>query len=104
AEHGIRDAEVAGVQTCALPILARFVDGSRFEEFKPLYGSNLVTGWGSVHGFPVGVLANDKGVLYLEEAQKAAQFIQLANRSDLRSEERREGKRVGAGGRRTAQE
>jgi len=42
-----------------------------------------VTGWGSVHGFPVGVLANDKGVLYLEEAQKAAQFIQLANRSDL---------------------
>jgi acetyl-CoA carboxylase carboxyltransferase component len=64
-------------------ILARFLDGSRFEEFKPLYGSNLVTGWGSVHGFPVGVLANDKGVLYLEEAQKAAQFIQLANRADL---------------------
>jgi len=64
-------------------VLARFLDGSRFEEFKPLYGPNLVTGWGSVHGFPVGVLANDKGVLYLEEAQKAAQFIQLANRSDL---------------------
>jgi acetyl-CoA carboxylase carboxyltransferase component len=64
-------------------VLARVVDGSRFEEFKPLYGPSLVTGWGSVHGFPVGVLANDRGVLYLEEAQKATQFIQLANRSDL---------------------
>jgi acetyl-CoA carboxylase carboxyltransferase component len=64
-------------------VLARLLDGSLFDEFKPLYGPNLVTGWGSVHGFPVGVLANDRGVLYLEEAQKAAQFIQLANRIDV---------------------
>ena len=64
-------------------VLGRILDGSRFDEFKPLYGPNLVTGWGTVHGFAVGVLANDRGVLYLEEAQKAAQFIQLANRTDL---------------------
>jgi acyl-CoA carboxylase subunit beta len=64
-------------------VLGRMLDGSRFDEFKPLYGPNLVTGWGSVHGFPTGVLANDRGVLYLEEAQKAAQFIQLANRIDV---------------------
>src|SRR5581483_11221686 len=48
---------------------------------KPLYGSSLVTGWASLHGYPVGVLANARGVLFSEEAQKAAQFIQLANRA-----------------------
>jgi acyl-CoA carboxylase subunit beta len=63
----------------AREVLARVLDGSRFEEFKPLYGTNLVTGWGSLHGFPVGVLANN-GVLFSEEAEKGAQFIQLANR------------------------
>jgi acetyl-CoA carboxylase carboxyltransferase component len=55
------------------------MDGSRFDEFKPLYGTSLVTGWGSIHGYPVGVLANARGVLFGEESQKAAQFIQLAN-------------------------
>ncbi|MHB8294272.1 MAG: acyl-CoA carboxylase subunit beta [Acidimicrobiales bacterium] len=60
-------------------VLARVLDGSRFEEFKPLYGTSLVTGWGAVHGYPVGVLANARGVLFNEEAEKAAQFIQLAN-------------------------
>jgi acetyl-CoA carboxylase carboxyltransferase component len=64
-------------------VLARVLDGSRFDEFKPLYGANLVTGWGSIHGFPVGVLANDRGVLFSEEAEKAAQFIQLTNQKDL---------------------
>ena len=64
-------------------ILARIVDGSDFDEFKPLYGANLVTGWASVHGFSCGVLANDRGVLFSQEAQKATQFIQLANRADL---------------------
>jgi acyl-CoA carboxylase subunit beta len=64
-------------------ILARVVDGSRFEEWKPLYGANLVCGWASVHGFPVGVLANAQGVLFSEESNKAAHFIQLANRADL---------------------
>src|SRR6266542_286392 len=64
-------------------ILARIVDGSRFDEWKPLYGANLVTGWGSIHGFPVGVLANAQGVLFSEESNKAAHFIQLANQADL---------------------
>ncbi|MCW2607574.1 MAG: carboxyl transferase [Frankiales bacterium] len=63
-------------------VLARVVDGSRFDEFKPLYGPSLVTGWASVHGYPVGVLANARGVLFGEEAEKAAQFIQLANSAD----------------------
>ena len=64
-------------------ILARVVDGSRFEEWKPLYGQNLVCGWASVHGYPVGVLANAQGVLFSEESNKAAHFIQLANRADV---------------------
>ena len=60
-------------------VIARIVDGSDFDEFKPLYGSSLVTGWAAVHGHPVGILANARGVLFSEESQKAAQFIQLAN-------------------------
>jgi acetyl-CoA carboxylase carboxyltransferase component len=63
-------------------VIARIVDGSDFDEFKPLYGSSLVTGWAQLHGFPIGILANARGVLFSEEAQKAAQFIQLANRAD----------------------
>jgi acetyl-CoA carboxylase carboxyltransferase component len=62
-------------------ILARVVDGSRFAEWKPLYGANLVCGWASVHGYPVGVLANAQGVLFSEESNKAAHFIQLANQA-----------------------
>ncbi|WP_326947934.1 acyl-CoA carboxylase subunit beta [Amycolatopsis sp. NBC_01307] len=60
-------------------VIARVVDGSDFDEFKPLYGPSLVTGWANIHGYPVGVLANAQGVLFGEESQKAAQFIQLAN-------------------------
>ncbi|MDA8285547.1 MAG: acyl-CoA carboxylase subunit beta, partial [Actinomycetota bacterium] len=60
-------------------VLARVVDGSRFEEYKPLYGNSLVTGWASVHGYPVGVLANHRGVLFNEESQKATEFIMLCN-------------------------
>jgi acyl-CoA carboxylase subunit beta len=63
-------------------VLARVVDGSRFDEFKPLYGPSLVTGWASIHGYPVGVLANARGVLFSEESEKATQFIQLANSAD----------------------
>ncbi|WP_460438753.1 acyl-CoA carboxylase subunit beta [Amycolatopsis stemonae] len=63
-------------------VIARVVDGSDFDEFKPLYGSSLVTGWASIHGYPVGILANAQGVLFGEESQKAAQFIQLANQID----------------------
>src|SRR5262245_31528881 len=62
-------------------VLWRVLDGSRFDEFKPLYGPQLVCGWGSVCGFPVGVLANN-GILFSGESQKGAQFIQLCNRSD----------------------
>jgi acyl-CoA carboxylase subunit beta len=60
-------------------VIARVVDGSDFDEFKPLYGDSLVTGWAALHGHPVGILANARGVLFSEESQKAAQFIQLAN-------------------------
>lgn len=63
-------------------VIARIVDDSEFDEFKPLYGSSLVTGWAELHGFPVGILANARGVLFSEESQKATQFIQLANRSN----------------------
>jgi acetyl-CoA carboxylase carboxyltransferase component len=59
-------------------VLARVLDGSEFDEFKPAYGTALVTGWGELHGYPVGVLANARGVLFSEEAQ----FIQLANAAD----------------------
>ncbi len=64
-------------------VLARVLDGSRYDEFKPLYGSALTTGWGSIHGYRVGVLANARGILFSQEAQKAAQFIQLANQKDV---------------------
>ncbi|MEU6868496.1 carboxyl transferase domain-containing protein [Streptomyces sp. NPDC046876] len=64
-------------------VIARIVDGSDFDEFKPLYGPSLVTGWASLHGYPVGILANAQGVLFSAESQKAAQFIQLANQRDI---------------------
>jgi acetyl-CoA carboxylase carboxyltransferase component len=63
-------------------VIGRVVDGSDFDEFKPAYGTSLVTGWASVHGYPVGILANAQGVLFSAESQKAAQFIQLANQVD----------------------
>ncbi|MGX4734781.1 acyl-CoA carboxylase subunit beta [Kitasatospora griseola] len=63
-------------------VIARIADGSDFDEFKPLYGSSLATGWATVHGYPVGILANAQGVLFSQESQKAAQFIQLANQRD----------------------
>ncbi len=63
-------------------LLARFLDGSRFEEYKALHGQSILTGWASVHGFPIGVIANQQGVIFSEEAQKATEFIQLCNRHD----------------------
>ncbi|MDY7106532.1 MAG: carboxyl transferase domain-containing protein [Actinomycetota bacterium] len=65
----------------AREVIAWVVDGSRFEEFKPLYGTQLVCGWAEICGYPVGILANN-GILFSEEAQKGAQFIQLCNRQD----------------------
>jgi acetyl-CoA carboxylase carboxyltransferase component len=64
-------------------VLRHVLDGSLFDEYKPTYGTSLVTGWGSVHGFPVGVLANANGVIFPQEAEKAAEFIQLANQVDV---------------------
>jgi acetyl-CoA carboxylase carboxyltransferase component len=64
-------------------VIARIVDGSRFDEFKPLYGSSLVTGWACLYGYPIGILANSRGILFSEESQKAAQFIQLANQAGV---------------------
>jgi acetyl-CoA carboxylase carboxyltransferase component len=63
-------------------VIARVVDNSDFDEFKAMYGASLVTGWATVHGYPLGILANARGVLFSEESQKATQFIQLANRSN----------------------
>ena len=61
--------------------IARFVDGSRFEEFKPLFGPTIVTGWAEVHGYPVGIIGNN-GAIYPDSAQKAAHFIQLCNKTN----------------------
>ena len=63
-------------------VIARVVDGSRFEEFKPLYGPTLVCGWASIMGYPVGILCNN-GVLFSESSEKATQFIQLCNQVDV---------------------
>ncbi len=60
----------------AREIVARIVDGSKFDEFKPLYGSTLVTGFARLHGFPVGIIANN-GILFSESAKKGAHFIEL---------------------------
>ena len=83
------DDELLGIASADLrvpfdprDVLARVVDGSRFDEFKPQYGPSLVTGWASIHGYPIGVLANHRGVLFSEEAKKATEFILLANSSD----------------------
>ena len=58
-------------------VIARLVDGSRFHEFKAVYGQTLVTGFAHLHGYPVGILAN-QGVLFSESALKASHFIELA--------------------------
>jgi 3-methylcrotonyl-CoA carboxylase beta subunit len=59
-------------------VIARVVDGSRFHEFKPLYGDTLVTGFARIHGYPVGLVANN-GILFSESALKGAHFVQLCN-------------------------
>ena len=59
-------------------VVARLVDGSRFDEFKQRYGTTLVTGFARIHGYPVGILANN-GVLFSESALKATHFIELCN-------------------------
>ncbi|MCZ4093640.1 carboxyl transferase domain-containing protein [Sinorhizobium psoraleae] len=65
-------------------ILARLVDGSRFHEYQPRYGRSLVCGFARLHGYQIGVLANN-GVLFDDSALKGARFIQLCdmNRTPL---------------------
>jgi len=63
-------------------LIMRVTDGSRFTEFKPEYGSTMVTGWAKIHGYPVGILANN-GVIFSESANKATQFIQLSNKNNI---------------------
>src|SRR6185369_3578348 len=58
-------------------LIARLVDGSRFHEFKPLYGETLVTGFAHLAGYPVAIIAND-GILFSQSALKGAHFIELA--------------------------
>ncbi|MFO1424246.1 MAG: carboxyl transferase domain-containing protein [Candidatus Competibacteraceae bacterium] len=63
-------------------IIARIVDGSRFDEFKTRYGSTLVTGFAQLYGYPVGVVANN-GILFSESAQKGAHFIELCGQRGI---------------------
>src|SRR6185436_15730077 len=63
-------------------VIARLVDGSRFAEFKALYGPTLVTGFARLHGHPVGIIANN-GVLFAESALKGAHFIELCDRRKI---------------------
>ena len=62
-------------------LIGRIVDGSEFSEFKPLYGSTLITGYANINGYRIGIIANN-GVLFSEAANKGAQFIQLCNQND----------------------
>jgi acetyl-CoA carboxylase carboxyltransferase component len=61
----------------ARAVIGRIVDGSRFHEFKELYGTTLVCGFARIEGYPVGILAN-QGVLFAESSQKGAHFVELA--------------------------
>ncbi|KAF8302071.1 carboxyl transferase [Clavulina sp. PMI_390] len=59
-------------------VIARVVDGSRFREFKKEYGTTMVTGFANIHGYPVGIIANN-GILFSPSALKASHFIQLCS-------------------------
>ena len=63
-------------------VISRVVDGSRFEEFKPLFGSTMVCGFASIHGYTVGVLGNN-GPIFPDTASKGAHFVQLCNQIDV---------------------
>jgi 3-methylcrotonyl-CoA carboxylase beta subunit len=63
-------------------VIARIVDGSEFDEFKALYGTTLVCGFAHIHGFPIGILANN-GILFSESALKGTHFIELASQRGI---------------------
>jgi 3-methylcrotonyl-CoA carboxylase beta subunit len=82
-------AEIAGIVPADLrtpydvrEVIARIVDGSRFDEFKPRYGATLVCGFACIHGIPVGILANN-GVLFSESALKGAHFVELCSQRKI---------------------
>jgi acetyl-CoA carboxylase carboxyltransferase component len=76
-------------------VLLRILDGSRFDEFKPLYGVGLITGWAHIHGLKVrtqfklteghhiGIVANQTPVIFTNESKKAVQFIRLCNQASI---------------------
>jgi len=66
----------------AREVILRICDGSEFSEFKKEYGNTMVCGWGKIHGYPIGIIANN-GVIFSESANKGAQFIQLSNKNDI---------------------
>lgn len=63
-------------------LIMRITDGSKFSEFKSEYGSTMVCGFTKIHGYPIGILGNN-GVIFSESANKAAHFIQLANKNNI---------------------
>jgi len=63
-------------------VIARIVDGSEFDEFKTLYGATLVCGFARIHGYPVGLVANN-GILFGESAQKGAHFVELCGQRKI---------------------
>ena len=63
-------------------VISRVVDGSRFEEFKPLFGQTMVCGFASIHGYTVGILGNN-GPIFPDTASKGAHFVQLCNQIDV---------------------
>ena len=66
----------------ARELIARIVDGSRFDEFKARYGTTLITGFAQLYGYPVGLVANN-GILFAESAQKGAHFIELCGQRGI---------------------
>jgi len=63
-------------------VIARIVDGSEFQEFKARYAKTLITGFAHIHGYPVGIVANN-GILFAESALKGAHFIELCNQRGI---------------------
>jgi 3-methylcrotonyl-CoA carboxylase beta subunit len=81
--------ELRGIVPCDLTktfdirqVIARIVDGSRFDEFKQLYGTTLVTGFAQMYGMPVGIVANN-GILFSESAVKGAHFVELCSQRGI---------------------
>ncbi|MFZ2632307.1 MAG: carboxyl transferase domain-containing protein [Desulfosalsimonadaceae bacterium] len=75
--YGIVSPDLTKPYDCR-EVIARIVDGSKFLEFKELFGPTIVTGWAHIHGYPVGILGNN-GILFSDSAKKATQFIQLCD-------------------------